>query len=88
MTKKRIALLSFLILWLIEAIRTDSIVYALGTTIGFATIGVIVGGLVLFNVFLFFYNILHPKNKLSFDGYDKVIAGLWSVIIVGIFNFI
>lgn len=91
--KTGLALLSFLILWIVEAslakgtfeIRVAS---GLGSAVVASAVGIIVGGLVLFNVFLFFYNIFKPRNRLVFNGYDKLIAGLWLMIIIRIFNFI
>lgn len=90
MTKKRIALVlsSFLILWAVEAVRANDIIFGLGYAIVMGTVGIVVGGLVLFNVFLFFYNIFRPGNKLSFGVYDKITAGLWFMIIIELFNFI
>jgi len=86
-------LLSFLILWIVEAIPAKGtietrIFWGLGSAVAMATVGIIVGGLVLFNVFLFFYNVFRPKNTLSFSIYDKIIAGLWFMIVIEIFNFI
>jgi len=83
-----IVLLSFLILWAIEAIHTKDIFGGLGSAVVMGTVGIVAGGLVLFNVFLFFYNVFKPGNKLSFSIYDKIIAGLWFMIIIEIFNFI
>ena len=93
MKKKGIALLSFLALWAIEVIRAEGnieirILAGLGSAMVMAAVGIVVGGLVLFNIFLFFYNIFKPENKLSFDGNDKLITGLWFMIIVEIFRFI
>jgi len=95
MTKKKtgLILLSFLILWAIEAYGSTGsfegrIMSGLGSTIVSGLVGVIVGGFVLFNVFLFFYNIFQPSNKLSFGTYDKVIAGLWFMIVIELFRFI
>ena len=91
--KAGLALLSFLILWAIEAIFARGtiemrVASGLGSAVVASAVGIIVGGLVLFNIFLFFYNIFKPKNRLSFDGYDKLIAGLWLMIIIEIFRFI
>ena len=91
--KTGLVLISFLILWAIEAIQTKdvfefAVFKGLGSAVVMATVGIVVGGIVLFNVFLFFYNIFKPRNKLSFSVYDKIIAGLWFVIIIEIFNFI
>ena len=79
---------TFLVLWVIEAIRAKDIFEGLGSAAIMGTVGIVVGELVLFNVFIFFYNGFKPENRLSFSIYDKITAGLWFMIVFGLFNFI
>jgi len=67
-------------------IKGEDIAYAIGGMILEIAIGLVVGGLVLFNVLLFIYNIFKPENKLKFDIWDKFIAGIWVMIIFKFFS--
>ncbi len=49
-------------------------------------IGIFIGGFILFNVFLFFYNVFKPSNTLKVGILDKVIIGIWLIIVTQIFN--
>ena len=67
-------------------LKGEDVAYAIGGMIWEVAVGLIVGGLVLLNIFLFFYNISMPDTKLKFDVWDKLIAGIWIVIVLKIFN--
>ena len=99
-TKKRKNLLfiSLIFLWVIVVLKYAAkdnfdftflfswIAKGLGYAFFSAIAGIIVGGFVLFNIVLFFCNLLKPSNKLSFDHVDRTIAGLWIVIIFSLFS--
>lgn len=96
--KIAIALFSFLILWVVEILKNaieDDFDFAfffswfyrgLGSATASGIIGMVVGGFVLFNIFLFFYYLFKPNSKLSFSHIDRIIVGLWLVIIFSLFN--
>lgn len=98
MKKITILMLSYLFVWIVEILRLakvdnfdfDFFIKWLFTGLGVAAFmvlaGLIVGGFVLLNIFLFFYNLINPSNKLAFDLSDKVIAGNSSVIIFELIN--
>lgn len=100
--KNRISvpLSSFLILWMVVILKyaTENnfdfaylfgwIAEGLGYAIIWGAVGIIIVGGVAINIFLFFYNIFKPQNKLSFDTYKKITASLWLVIIDEIFGLI
>lgn len=67
-------------------LKGEDVAYAIGGMIWEVTVGLIAGGLVLLNILLFFYNIIRPDNKFKFDVWDKLIAGIWLVIVLKIFN--
>ena len=49
-------------------------------------IGIFIGGFILFNIFLFFYNVFKPNNTLKVGILDKVIIGVWFIIATQIFK--
>ena len=77
---------SIFVLLVVHISRGEDVFFAIGGMIWEVAIGLVVGGLVLFNILLFFYNILRPDNNLKFDIIDKFIAGIWFIIILKIFN--
>ena len=56
--KRGLSLISFLILWVVEGVSKKDIFEGLGSAIAMGAIGVVIGGLVLFNAFLFFHTII------------------------------
>lgn len=89
---------SLLILWIVEIFRYAIdynfdfaffftwLIAGFGFSVATAIIGIILGGLVLFNIFLFIYNIFKPDNELSFDYIDKATAGVLFTIIFEIIS--
>lgn len=67
-------------------IKGEDVAFAIGGMIWEIAMGLVVGGLVLFNIFLFIYNVFRPGNKLKFEIWDKFIAGIWIVIIFKLFS--
>ncbi len=49
-------------------------------------IGISIGGFILFNIFLFFYNAFNPSKTLKVGTLDKVIIGIWLIIVTQIFK--
>lgn len=98
LTKEVILFFSILILWVVETFHfaqmsnfdfdffSTWIFTGLGAAIWRAIVGIVLGGFVLFNIFLFICNILRPRKKLSFNYFDKMIAGTWLAIIFGLIN--
>lgn len=101
-TKKRknLPLISFLILWLIVILKyaaKDNFDFTyfllwIGMALGYSAVagivGFVVGGFVLFNIFLFFYNVFRPDNRLSLSTYDRVTTGLSFMVIIELFSLI
>ena len=84
-----ILVLSFIILWILEVFKSPyrDIYGGLGSALFYAIVwGIVVGGFVLFNIFLFLHNIFKPDNKLKFNIVDKIITGLWFLIIFRFFE--
>ena len=79
-------MLSIFALLIVHVLQGENVPFAIGGMVIEVAIGLVVGGLVLFNIFLFFFNIFRPDNKLKFDIVDKFIAGIWVMIILKIFS--
>ncbi len=87
-TKIIILVLSIFALLIIHILKGEHVASAIGGMGVEVAIGFIFGGLVLFNIFLFFYNIFKPDHKSKFNIIDKSIAGIWVMIILKIFRII
>ena len=85
-TKIIILVLSAFVLLAVHVLQGENVASAIGGMIFEIAIGLVVGGLVLFNIFLFFFNIFRPDHELEFDIRDKLIAGIWVMIVLKIFG--
>ena len=82
-----ILIVSILVLLAVHVLMEgEDVAFAIGGMIVEIIVGLVVGGLVLFNFLLFIYNIIRPENKLNFHIIDKFIAGIWAVIIFKLFG--
>jgi len=100
LTKEVILFFSIFILWIVEIFHFAQmssfdfdffsrwIFAGLGVAIWRAIVGIVIGGFILFNIFLFVWNILRPRKKQLFNYFDKMIAGTWLAIIFGLINLV
>jgi len=84
--KAVILILSIFALLIVHVIKGEDIAWAIGAMVWEVAIGLVIGGLVFFNILLFFYNLVRPDNKLLFDVIDKFIAGVWTMVIIKAFG--
>ncbi len=88
-TKIAILVLSIFSLLAVRVLlKGQDVAFAIGGMIFEIAIGALFVGIVLLNLLLFFINLIKPNNKLKFDMWDKIIAGIWVMIILKVFNII
>jgi len=74
-TKIIILVLSVFFLLVVHILKGNHVATAIGEMFVEIIVGFIVGGVILFNVLLFFFNTFKPENNLNFDIKDKFTAG-------------